>query len=127
MNYTIRWSAPKQGTVSTEIDAINSFAAREQFNSLYSEIDGISVISVTPTFKSEELHRLQSESVTEREVSGYDRDISFGILMFGLFGALILIAYGAFTAPGGIITMIIGGGLGFLTYKFADALATKGW
>lgn len=127
MNYTIRWSAPKQGTKSTEIDAINAFAAREQFNSLYSEVEGINVISVTPTFKSEELHRLQSESVTESEVGDYDRDISFGILMFGSFGALILIAYGVFTAPGGIITMIIGGGLGFLTYKFADALATKGW
>jgi hypothetical protein len=57
MKYKIDWSSPRQGIQSTTVDAINTFAVREQVESMYAHIDGFSFISVSPIFEKKKYSR----------------------------------------------------------------------
>lgn len=129
MKYKIVWNSPLQGSQSTIVDAINTFAAREQFNSMYGEIKGLNVVSISPVFeKKEHLEPQQSYNYSSESSGGGSGDdfstiIGGGAIALGFFIAL----FGLFTLPVGIIAMVIGGGVGWIGWKLACWLSDRGW
>jgi len=128
MKYKVAWSSPRQGIQSTTVDAINTFAAQEQVESIYAHIDGFRFISVTPVFDKKEPETYDDEpSYTESSSGGDDDDLSTiiggGALALGGFIAL----FGLFTLPTGIIAMVVGGAVGWLGWKVACFLSDRGW
>jgi len=127
MKYQINWNSPLQGAQSTTIDAINTFAAREQFDSLYGNVKGINVISISPVFEREKHEEPEQSYDYERSSGGDDDDPSVMIATVAIFGGAILGLYGLFTLPSGIGALILGGALGWLGWKLGCWLSDRGW
>jgi len=127
MKYQINWNSPLQGAQSTTIDAINTFAAREQFNSLYGNVKGINVISISPVFEREKHEEPEQSYVRESSSGGDADDPSVMIATVAIFGGAILGLYGLFTLPSGIGALILGGALGWVGWKLGCWLSDRGW
>ena len=130
MKYKVAWSSPRQGIQSTTVDAINTFAAQEQVESMYAHIDGFRLISTSPVFEKQKSY--EPEPFHEPDSYSYnggdsDDDISAGIGGAGLFVAGCLILFGLFTLPTGIGAMLLGGAIGWLSWKVACWLGDRGW
>lgn len=127
MKFKINWNSPVQGSQSTTVDAINTFAAREQFNSMYGNIKGLNIISIGPVFEKEEYSEPEESYSSESSGGGSDDDLSTiiggGVVAAGGFIAL----FGLFTLPAGIIAMVIGGAVGWIGWKLACWLSDRGW
>jgi hypothetical protein len=65
-----------QGIQSTTVDAINTFAVREQVESMYAHIDGFSFISVSPIFEKKKYSRPEESYKQDSTNSGDSDDIS---------------------------------------------------
>jgi len=129
MKYKVAWNSPRQGIQSTEVDALNAFAAQEQVESMYAHVDGFRIIHTTPVFEKKEYSEPeQSHSSESSDDGGIDFDsvsefvASAAIMCGGLFAL-----FGLFTLPAGIIAMVIGGGIGWLGWKLGCWLQDKGW
>lgn len=129
MKHKVAWSSPSQGIQSTEVEALNAFAAREQVESMYAHVKGFNVIYTTPVFEKKES---QEPEQSYDSSSSSDDGISFdsvsefvatAAIMAGGFVAL----FGLFTLPAGILAMILGGGIGWLGWKAGCWLQDKGW
>jgi len=127
MKYQINWNSPLQGAQSTTIDAINGFAAREQFDSMYGSVQGLNVISISPVFEKEEYKELEESYSSESSSGGEMDDPSVMIATLGILGGIAVAFYGLFTLPAGIIAMLIGGAIGWVGWKIGCWLSDKGW
>ena len=127
MKYQINWNSPLQGAQSTTIDAINTFAAREQFDSLYGNVKGINVISISPVFEREKHEEPEQSYIHESSSGGDVDDPSVMIATVAIFGGAILGLYGLFTLPSGIGALILGGALGWVGWKLGCWLSDRGW
>ena len=130
MKYKVAWSSPRQGIQSTTVDALGIMQAREQVESMYAHIDGFNFISASPVFekqKTYESYGQQPIKVELVESSGSDDDLSAGIGGAGLFVAACFILFGLFTLPTGIGAMLLGGAIGWLSWKLACWLGDRGW
>jgi len=130
MKYKVAWSSPRQGIQSTTVDALNTFAAQEQVESLYAHIEGFRLISTSPVFEKQERSEPEQSYSSEssyNDSSGGDEDFStmIGTAAFVVGGSIIL--FGLITLPTGIGAMIIGGAIGWLGWKLACWLSDKGW
>jgi hypothetical protein len=127
MKFKIAWSSPIQGIQYTTVDALNTFAAREQVESMYSQIDNFSIISIAPVFEkqeySEPVESYSSGSSGGGMVDDFSTMIGGGAIAAGFFIAL----FGLFTLPTGIIAMVIGGAVGWIGWKVACWLSDRGW
>lgn len=127
MKFKINWNSPTQGTQSTTVDAINTFAAQEQFDSMYGGISGLNVISISPIFDKEEYS--ESEQFYSSESSGGESSDSLSSVIGG--GAItlgIVVAFaGLFFLPVGILAMIVGGAIGWLGMQLGFWLSDRGW
>jgi hypothetical protein len=131
MKYKVAWSSPRQGIQSTTVDALNTFAAQEQVESMYAHIEGFRFISVSPVFeKKEQPEQQQSYSSvsSNSSSSGGDGD-DFSTIIGGaaIFAGVIVALFGLFTLPAGIIAMVLGGLIGWLGMKLAFWLSDRGW
>jgi hypothetical protein len=130
MKFKVAWSSPRQGIQSTTVDALGIMQAQEQVESLYAHIDGFRLISTSPVFEKKEYSESQqsysSESSYTPSSSG-DDDFSATVAGVGLFVGGCIILFGLFTLPLGIGAMIIGGGIGWLSWKLAGWLSDRGW
>jgi hypothetical protein len=129
MKYKVAWSSPRQGIQSTTVDALNTFAAQEQVESMYAHIDGFRLISTSPVFdKKEPESSYDDYEPSYTEESGGDDD-DFSVMIGG--GAIALggfiILFGLFTLPSGIGAMLLGGAIGWLGWKLACWLSDRGW
>jgi hypothetical protein len=70
----LEFSSP--GIQSTTVDAINTFAVREQVESMYAHIDGFSFISVSPIFEKKKYSRPEESYKQDSTNSGDSDDIS---------------------------------------------------
>jgi hypothetical protein len=130
MKYQIAWNSPIQGAQSTTVDAINTFAAREQFESMYGNIDGLNVISISPVFDREESPQPQESygsNESSSSSSSYDYDLSSSVGTLAIVAGVIIAFLGFFALPAGIVAMVIGGAVGWLGWKLACWLADRGW
>lgn len=131
MKYKITWMSPTQGINSTEVEALNMTAAADQVKSMYSQIDGFKVVTVSPVFEKKEYSQPQ-ESYSSNQASqsggseGFDSVSSaVGSVAFAAGGIIALV--GLFTLPVGIVAMVIGGAVGWLGWKLACWLDDRGW
>lgn len=131
MKYKITWMSPTQGINSTEVEALNMTAAADQVKSMYSQIDGFKVVTVSPVFEKKEYSQPQ-ESYSSNQASqsggseGFDSFSSaVGSIAFAAGGIIAL--FGLFTLPVGIVAMVIGGAVGWLGWKLACWLDDRGW
>lgn len=130
MKFKVAWTSPRQGIQSTTVDALNTFAAQEQVESMYAHIDGFRLISTSPVFEKKERSEPQQSYSSESSYnssSGSDDDFSASIGGAGLFVAGCLILFGLFTLPTGIGAMLLGGVIGWLSWKVACWLGDRGW
>ena len=128
MNYKVSWSSPRQGITSTTVDALGPMQAEEQVESMYAHIEGFRTISVSPVFEKEEYSEPEQSYSSSHESSGEsDDNFSGSIAGIGVLIGLILILIGMFSLPSGILAMLLGGGIGWLSWKLADWLSDKGW
>jgi len=127
MKYQINWNSPLQGPQSTTVDAINTFAAREQFESMYGAVQGLNVISISPVFNREEHSEPEESYSSESSGGGEPDDPSVMIASFGVMGGIVVALYGLFTLPTGIIAMVIGGAMGWFGWKAGCWLSDRGW
>ena len=131
MKFKIAWSSPRQGIQSTTVDALNSFAAQEQVESIYAHIEGFRFISTTPVFDKQESY--ETEPSWKSDSSSYvssddgDESIGAGIAGVGLLVGGCIILWGMMTLPAGIGAMIIGGGIGWLSWKLGFWVSDRGW
>lgn len=127
MKYKIAWSSPTQGIQSSTVDAINTFAAKEQFESMYGQIDGLNVISISPLFEKEEYSEPE-QSYSSGSSSG-ESSSSFSDMIGGgaFFVGFIIVIFGMFSLPTGIVAMIVGGAVGWIGWKVACWLSDRGW
>jgi hypothetical protein len=128
MKFKIAWCSPTQGIQSTTVDALNSFAAREQVESMYAHIDGFSFISVSPVFENNESQspRTSESSYTESSGGGIE-DFSTMIGSGAIAAGGFIILFGMFTLPTGIVAMVVGGAVGWVGWKLACWLSDRGW
>jgi len=129
MKYKVAWNSPRQGLKYTEVDAINSFAANEQVESMYAHIDGFKITYTTPVFeKNEQSQPEQSRSSESSSDDGISFDsVSEFVATAGIMAGGLVALFGLFTLPAGIIAMVIGGGIGWLGWKLGCWLQDKGW
>ena len=129
MKYKVSWNSPRQGPQSTTVDAINSFAANEQVESMYAHVDGFRIIHTTPVFEKKEYSEPEqsrsSQSSSDDEIS-FD-SVSEFVATVGIMGGILVALLGLFTLPTGIIAMVIGGGIGWLGWKLGCWMQDKGW
>lgn len=126
MKYKVAWSSPLQGIKSTTVDAINISTAQDQVKSMYSEISGINFISTSPVFEDEELYDNEESSCSE-STGGSGDSFSTIIGSTSIFVGALIILFGLFTLPVGIIAMIVGGFFGWLGMKLGFWLSDRGW
>lgn len=128
MKYKVDWISPRQGYRSTTVDALGPMQAEEQVESMYAHIDGFRVNCVSPIFEKEEYSEPEESYTPSYESSGGSGDdfsatiAGVGILIGGCF-----ILYGMFSLPSGILAMILGGGIGWLSWKLGCWLSDRGW
>jgi divalent metal cation (Fe/Co/Zn/Cd) transporter len=129
MKYKVAWNSPRQGIRSTEVDALNAFAAQEQVESMYAHVDGFRIIHTTPVFEKKEYSKPeQSYSSESSSDGGIDFDsVSEFVATVGIMGGILVALFGLFTLPAGIIAMVIGGGIGWLGWKLGCWMQDKGW
>jgi hypothetical protein len=133
MKYKVSWNSPSQGIQSTTVDALGPMQAEEQVKSLYAHIKDFRMISVSPVFEKRESYETEpswqsdSSPYDNDSDSEYDGDVSAGIAGVGIFIAGCVILVGLFTLPVGIGAMIIGGAIGWLSWKLGEWLYGKGW
>ena len=129
MKYKVVWNSPLQGIQSTEVDAIGLMQAQEQVESMYAHIDGFRINHVTPVFEKQKSTNvgLQEPLKVELVSSGGDEDFSAGVAGVGFLIAGCAILWGMCTLPAGIGAMLLGGGIGWLSWKLACWLSDKGW
>lgn len=127
MKYKVAWSSPRQGIQSTEVDAINMGAAREQVESMYAHIEGFRVTYVAPVFEKEEYSEPEESYSYESSGGGESDDFSVMIGGAALAAGFFIALFGLFTLPTGIIAMIIGGAVGWVGWKVACWLSDRGW
>jgi hypothetical protein len=129
MKYKVDWTSPRQGIQHTTVDAISLTAAKEQVESMYAHIDGFKSFCVSPVFEKKEYSEPEesysSESSHSESVDG--DDISVGIATVGIFSAGGFILFGLFTLPSGIGAMLLGGAIGWLSWKLGCWLSDRGW
>jgi hypothetical protein len=129
MKFKVSWSSPRQGIQSTNVDALNSFAAQEQVESMYAHIDGFRFISTSPVFEKKDVEssynseRSYSSSSSSASGDDFSTMIASGAFLIAA-GAILL---GLFTLPLGIGAMLIGGAIGWLGWKLAGWLSDRGW
>ena len=127
MKYKIAWSSPTQGIQSSTVDAINTFAAKEQFESMYGQIDGLNVISISPLFEEEEYSEPE-QSYSSGSSSGESSDSLSSVIGGGaFFVGFVIVIFGMFSLPTGIVAMIVGGAVGWIGWKVACWLSDRGW
>lgn len=129
MKYKVSWNSPRQGIQSTEVDALNSFAAQEQVESMYAHIDGFRINHVTPVFEKKEYSKPEeSRSSQSSDDGGIDFDsVSEFVATAAIMAGGLVALFGLFTLPAGIIAMVIGGGIGWLGWKLGCWMQDKGW
>ena len=128
MKYEVRWSSPRQGIQSTQVEALGMIQAREQVESMYYHIEGFRISTISPVFE-EQTYSEYEESYHESDdnYGSGNADISSTIGGIGILIGGLLILLGMFSLPVGILAMIIGGGIGFLSWKIACWLSDRGW
>jgi hypothetical protein len=130
MKYKVVWNSPRQGIQSTTVDALGPMQAEEQVESMYAHIDGFRINHVTPVFEKQTTHVSYGQQPIKVELvesSGSDDDFSASIGGAGLFVAGCLILFGLFTLPSGIGAMLLGGAVGWLSWKVSCWLSDRGW
>jgi hypothetical protein len=129
MKYKVAWSSPRQGICSTTVDALGPMQAQEQVESMYAHIDGFRFISTSPVFdkKEPESYDDDYEPSYSESSGGDDDDFSTGIASVGLLVGGCVILFGLFTLPTGIGAMLLGGAIGWLSWKLACWLSDRGW
>jgi hypothetical protein len=130
MKYKVVWNSPRQGIQSTTVDALGPMQAEEQVESMYAHIDGFRINHVSPVFEKKEYSEPEQSYSSESsysESSSSDDDFSASIGGAGLFVAACLILFGLFTLPSGIGAMLLGGAVGWLSWKMACWLGDRGW
>jgi len=121
--YEVNWTSPTQGVVRTEVSALNTFAAREQVESMYAHVDGFSVVYVKPV--TEEVSYVRENNYTQPDQSSY-YEAGSGFDSWGEFVgtcimlvAMAIILYGLFTLPNGLLFFILGAFLAWVAIKVA--------
>lgn len=118
--YEVSWTSPTQGAVRTEVSALNTFAAREQVESMYAHVDGFSVVYVKPV--TEEVSYVRENNYTQpshyEAGSGFDSWGEFVGTCIMLV-AMAIILYGLFTLPNGLLFLILGALLAWVAIKVA--------
>jgi hypothetical protein len=131
MKYNVSWNSPRQGIRSTTVDALGPMQAQEQVESMYAHIDGFRINHVSPVFEKKEYSKPEqsynSESSYNDSSGGDADDISVGIATVGIFAAGGFILFGLFTLPSGIGAMLLGGAIGWLSWKLGCWLSDRGW
>jgi hypothetical protein len=129
MKFKIAWSSPIQGIQYTTVDALNTFAAREQFESMYGNIEGLSIISIGPVFDKKEYSEPEESYNVQSESSGGESDYDFSAVIGGgsIAAGFFIAIFGLFTLPTGIIAMVVGGAVGWVGWKLACWLSDRGW
>ena len=127
MKYKVSWNSPIQGIQSTTVDAINTFAAREQVESMYAHIDRFNIISISPVFEKKESTQSQTTYTSQSSSGGSSDDFSTVIGGAALAGGFFIALFGLFTLPTGIVAMAIGGAVGWVGWKIACWLSDRGW
>lgn len=126
MKYEVKWMSPRQGLQSTQVDALNVFAAQEQVESMYAHIDGYRYISTSPVFNTQRDVQ-SSNSSPSNNGGGSDDDLSTVIAGVGVTAGFFIALLGLFFLPLGIIAFIVGGLVGWLSWKLAGWLSDRGW
>lgn len=127
MKYKVAWSSPRQGVMSTTVDAINIGTAQEQVKSMYSDIDGFGVISTSPVFDDGEEESYDDQHSSDESSRGDGDSFSTMVGSASIFVGAIVALFGLFILPAGIIAMIIGGSIGWLGMKLGFWLSDRGW
>ena len=131
MKYKVAWNSPRQGYRTTEVDALNTFAAQEQVASMYAHVDGFRINNTVPVSEKKEYSEPEQSYTSESSDSG-DDGISFDsvsefVATAGIMAGGFVALFGLFTLPAGIIAMVIGGGIGWLGWKLGCWMQDKGW
>ena len=129
MKYKVDWISPRQGYISTTVDALGPMQAEEQVESMYAHIDGFRVNCVSPVFEKEEYSEPEESYGSEYSGStgGDVDDFSVMIASVGVLGGIAIGLYGLFTLPNGIVAMVIGGAIGWIGWKIGCWLSDRGW
>lgn len=131
MKYKVVWNSPRQGIRSTEVDALGIMQAQEQVESMYADIEGFRINHVAPVFEKRESYEpepsWQSDSSSYTSSGDGDESIGAGIAGVGLLVGGCIILWGMMTLPAGIGAMIIGGGIGWLSWKLGCWVSDRGW
>lgn len=128
MKYKVDWTSPRQGIRSTTVDAIGPMQAEEQVSSMYAHIEGFKAYCVSPVFdKQKSSESQQSYSPSYESSGGSGDDFSATIAGVGFLVGGCLILFGMFSLPSGVLAMLLGGAVGFLSWKIACWLSDRGW
>lgn len=125
-NFEVKWTANNELIHTDVVESLNISGAEAQVRSKRDGIPGFRIIGVygirRKSFDSD------SYTPTTRDNTPIAEDsVSAGVAGIGFAAGFLAFIIGCFMMPVGILAWIIGGFIGWCSWKLADWLNDRGW
>ena len=129
MKFEVKWTANNQVIESDYVNSLNNSGAEAQVVSMRGNMPGFRVIGVYAVNETRDFSSYQTSNNDNDNVDRSDSpyELSGTIATFGILGGFVLMLFGLFSMPSGIIAFFIGGFVGWLGWKIGTWLADRGW
>ena len=126
MKFEVKWTADNQVIETDYVDSLNNSGAESQVRSMRGNMPGFRIIGVYGVREqSNNYSHTSSYTNVDRGDSPYE--VSATVATIGILSGGLLVVVGLFMLPVGIIVGIIGGAVGWLSWKLGTWLSDKGW
>ena len=126
-NFEVKWTANNELIHTDVVESLNMSGAEAQVRSKRDDIPGFRIIGVYAINVRESLDWESYTPTTQNNTPIAEDSVSAGVAGIGFVIGIGAFIVGCFMMPVGILAWIIGGLIGWSSWKLADWLNDRGW